>query len=158
MGAERHMKRRYVLLSGFGALFAVLGVRIALSQDESAIVKLIYKRLAYLRLDDDGVHRFARDLKIRNVVSSLRLHIIDAAGALYTNPALTAHNSLNDALHHDDDRVVAQYLISSDFFRNGADETRTVNYLGYCDPRVPCDNPFARTMLGPARSYSGVAV
>jgi len=39
---------------------------------------------------------------------------------------------------------VTQYLISSDFFKNGADKNRTVNYLGYYDPMVACNNPFAR--------------
>lgn len=149
------MKRRYVLLSGIGAACGLLGLRIALSRDESAIAKVVYKRLPYLRLDDEGVRQFARDIKEQHVASSLRLHLIDAAGGLYTGSAMSEHNKVNDALHHGEDRIVGQYLLSSDFFRNGADETRTVRYMGYYDPMVPCNNPFARTMVGPPPSYPG---
>lgn len=149
------MKRRQVMLAGLGAACGLLGLRIALSRDESAIVKVVYKRLPYLRLDHDGVRQFARDIKGQHMVSSLRLHLLDTAGSLYTGSAMAAHNSFNDALHHGEDRIVSQYLISSDFFRYGADEARTVQYLGYYDPMVPCNNPFARTMAGPPPAYPG---
>jgi hypothetical protein len=32
---------------------------------------------------------------------------------------------------------------SSDFFKNGADESRTVRYIGNYDPLIACGNPFA---------------
>ena len=151
------MKRRHILLAGFGALCGLAGLRLALSKDESAIVKVVYKRLSYLKLDDAGVRQFAHDVQREHVVSSARLHLLDAAGPLYTDTALTAHNGVNDALHHGEDRITAQYLLSSDFFRNGGDETRTVRYLGYYDPRVACNNPFARKMAGPPPTYPGTS-
>jgi hypothetical protein len=37
-----------------------------------------------------------------------------------------------------------RYLMSTDFFRTGADESRTVRYVGFYDPdETPCSNPFA---------------
>jgi hypothetical protein len=43
-----------------------------------------------------------------------------------------------------DEAVVTAFLLSSDFFQNGADETRTVRYLAYYDPyKYACGNPFA---------------
>lgn len=128
-----------------------------MSTDQSAIVKVLYKRLPYLQLEDAGVRRFARDIAQVHAVSSARLHLLGAAGPLYTDTALAAHNGFNDALHHGEDRITAQYLLSSDFFRNGADESRTVRYLGYYDARVPCNNPFARKMAGPAPTYPGTS-
>ena len=37
-----------------------------------------------------------------------------------------------------------RYLMSTDFFRTGADESRIVRYVGFYDPdQTPCGNPFA---------------
>jgi hypothetical protein len=36
------------------------------------------------------------------------------------------------------------FLMSTDFFLNGADETRTVRFLEFYDPYRGCRNPFAR--------------
>jgi hypothetical protein len=38
-----------------------------------------------------------------------------------------------------------RYLLSTDFFSHGADESRRVHYVGFSDPYVtPCSNPLAR--------------
>ena len=153
-----NMKRRYLLLSGVGAICGVIGWRFGRSSDESAIVTVLYKRLNYLRLDDDGVRRFARDLKEHRMISSLRLRTIDAAGPLYKDHDFSSAGRLNDAVRHGEERVVTQYLISSDFFRNGADESRIVSYLGYYDPMVACSSPFARPMTYSIDSTTKVPV
>jgi hypothetical protein len=37
------------------------------------------------------------------------------------------------------------FLLSTDFFRYGADERRRVHYVGFYDPAItPCNNPLAR--------------
>jgi hypothetical protein len=153
-----YMKRRYILLSGLGAACGVLGWRFAHSSDESAFVKVLYNRLHYLRLDDAGVRRFARDLKEFGKISSLRLRLIDAAGPLYTGLAHSPSKRLSSAIRHGEERVVTQYLISSDFFKNGADESRVVNYLGYYDPMVACSSPFARPVTYPMENMQKVPV
>jgi hypothetical protein len=138
------MRRRTFLLSTTAALCGAIGWRFASSSDESAIAKVLHKKLHYLRLDEAGVRRYAADIAGLGIVSSLRLHVIDAADGLYLHHTLNPDNALGRALRHGEDRVVTQYLISSDFFKNGADKNRTVNYLGYYDPMVACNNPFAR--------------
>jgi hypothetical protein len=41
--------------------------------------------------------------------------------------------------------VYTRFLLSTDFFRFGADETRTVRYIGFYDPYVtPCSNLLAQ--------------
>lgn len=41
--------------------------------------------------------------------------------------------------------VYTGYLLSTDFFRHGADEARLIQYVGFYDPGVtPCNNPLAR--------------
>ena len=38
-----------------------------------------------------------------------------------------------------------RYLMSTDFFRHGADESRVVRYVGFYDPdRTACNNPLAQ--------------
>jgi hypothetical protein len=138
------MRRRTFLLSTSAAICGAIGWDFASSTDESAIVKVLHKKLYYLKLDDTGVRRYAADIARLGIVSSLRLHVIDAADGLYTRHTLSPDSGLGRALRHGEDRVVTQYLISSDFFINGADRNRPVNYLGYYDPMKPCNNPFAR--------------
>ena len=41
--------------------------------------------------------------------------------------------------------VYTRYLLSTDFFQHGADESRRIHYVGLYDPSVtPCGNPLAR--------------
>ncbi len=44
-----------------------------------------------------------------------------------------------------EERICTAFLMSSDFFKNGADESRPVRYLALYEPtRIGCANPFAR--------------
>jgi len=145
------MKRRTFLQTTAIALGGVVAWRLAVSNDEDAVVKVLYKKLAYLHLEEEGVRQFAADLSRKFIISGFRLHLIDAAGGLYTGSHLSADGKPGRALRHGEDRVTTQYLMSSDFFINGADKARTVKYLGYYDPMVACNNPFARPIdLGSA--------
>jgi len=43
------------------------------------------------------------------------------------------------------DQVQAQFLLSTDFFRFDADETRVIAYVGFYEPTItPSNNPLAR--------------
>jgi hypothetical protein len=106
---------------------------------------VVRRRLDYLRLEPQGVRRFAQDMAGRHVISSARMHLLSGFKSVYRRyPLSSGHNSMAYKLRHGEDRVVGAYLISSDFFINGADESRLVNYLGMLDPRTACGNPFAR--------------
>lgn len=143
------MKRRYFLLSGLAGVCGLAAWRFACSSDEAAVAKVVHKRLSYLNLDPAGVQQFARDLTAARFISSARLQFIDAVGPLYTRPALSSDNRLDNAVRHGEDRVVTLYLLSSDFFKHGADESRVVSYLHYYDPLIACSNPFARPVIIP---------
>ena len=65
--------------------------------------------------------------------------------------AYPLYPTLPDALMDDatlkpiEDDLVSRFLLSSDFFWNGADEATPVAYLGYYIPgRSPCFNPLLR--------------
>jgi len=143
------MKRRYFLLSGLAGICGIAGWRFAVSSEQAAIAKVLHKRLDYLRLDPAGVQQFCRDLSATGVISSGRLRFIDALGPIYTLPALSADNKMDNSICHGEDRVVTLYLLSTDFFKNGADLNRTVSYVRYYDPLIACGNPFARPVIVP---------
>lgn len=150
------MRRRTVLasLAGVGALFGLSGLFVVTSRQQDAVIDVLRKRLAYLRLDEAGVRRFADDLVARGPISSANLHILAALAPLYERIGLTGNEKWRRALLHGEERITTQFLMSSDFFLHGEREDRTVRYLGYYEPLkdpVACNSPFARPItLGPA--------
>ncbi|MFI4869038.1 MAG: hypothetical protein ACHQDD_06760 [Steroidobacterales bacterium] len=144
-----YMQRRYFLLSGLAGVCGLAGLRFAVSSDQAAIVKIVHKKLGYLKLDAAGVQRFAHDLAATHSISSTRLRTTDALGPLYSVPAFSGNNKLDNAIRHGEDRVVTLYLLSTDFLKNGADQNRTVCYQHLYDPMIACGNPFARPVIVP---------
>lgn len=142
------MNRRKLIIGSIAGAVAVLGARLGLASPEDAVTRVLHKRLDYLKLDEQGVHRFATDVLQREVISRFRLMVIDFVGPLYTDTNVSPDGKFGSALRHGEDRVVTQFLISSDFFINGADTQRVVKYLGWFDPLAACSNPFARPVDG----------
>lgn len=143
--------RRQFLAAGIAGFSGLVTWRFIRSSDEDAIIAVLKKRLDYLLLDDNGLHAFARDLIAQKIISSGKLRMLDVAGPVYTQLSVTSHrNALTHAVRHSEERIVTLYLLSSDFFLTGADETKLVRYYGYYDPirhPRPCGNPFSRPMV-----------
>jgi hypothetical protein len=142
------MNRRKLILSGIGGVAAVLAARAGLASPEHGVIRVLRKRLDYLQLDEAGVHRFAKDVIDKQAISSFRLRVLDYAGPLYDDTDLSRDSAIGGPIGHGEDRVVTQYLISSDFFIHGADTNRVVRYLGWFNPLAACGNPFARPVDG----------
>ncbi len=133
---KRRVSRRAflaVLFGGAGALAVArwrlggLGIRKSiyrLGQKYDAwrhagadIEQELYRHFDYLTLDPEGVKRFAED---------------------YT----AAFGPTKNAADVED--VHTRYLMSTTFFRAGADESQTLRYIMLYDPgSSPCFNPFA---------------
>lgn len=78
------------------------------------------ERFAYLRCEAELFERFLDDLE---------RHL----------PVLARHAPSNRI------DVFARFLLSTDFFRTGADPTRPLRYVTFYDPYVtPCHNPLRR--------------
>lgn len=135
------IKRRHVLLA---AVVGLVGTRFLVSSDEKSIIAVLRKRLDYLRLDEAGLHAFAADLAGKHKIASSRLRWVSSFGPLYAHLNSLGTNALAHAVRHGEERIVTDYLLSSDFFINGQDETHLVKYLGFYDPMKACANPFAR--------------
>lgn len=89
------------------------------------------KNLGYLQMREEDRERFARDF---------------AAEAPMAEGRLTERERWSGArIEALEERICATFLMSSDFFKNGADESRPVRYLALYEPsKAGCTNPFAR--------------
>jgi hypothetical protein len=147
--------RRRGFLIGLGGLSVLAGVaggwRAGRTTPQEAVITVLRKRLDYLRLDEDGVQRFADDLMARDLVSPVRLRALAAFAPLYNRLSMSGHEGWLQAVRHGEDRVATAFLLSSDFFKNGRNESLVVHYLGFYEPmRNPrgaaCNSPFARPL------------
>lgn len=145
------ISRRQFLVATVAGLGALATGRYVFGSEEDAIIAVLRKRLDYLILDENGLHAYAADLVDKKIISSRRLRIVDAAGPIYANLEMPPFSkALTYELRHGEERVISVYLLSSDFFLNGSDETRVVQYLGYYDPVSQsrrCANPFSRPVV-----------
>jgi hypothetical protein len=147
------MKRRTFLAGAVAAASAasgLLGLAYSRSSQEKTIASIVYKRLPYLKLDHAGVQQFARDFAARRLLSGARLRLVGLVWPVYRRLPLDHSgsrlgSSLRDRLEHAEERIVSTYLISSDFFTHGADQSRVVCYRGCYDALShACGNPFCR--------------
>jgi hypothetical protein len=148
--------RRRFLLGGLGlAGVAAAGVwgfgRMGL---EARIVSMLRRRLDYLHLDPAGLQAFARD-QVSGLLNKkiptwnrLRYHFLSAVAPSFTRYFRSADT--RSRASRTEDSMISTYLLSSDFFIHGADESRLVRYVGFYDPLIPCGNPFARPPVDPA--------
>ena len=142
------ISRRTLLVGAATGVAAASAWRFVRSSEADGIVAVVRERLDYLTLDDAGVYAFANDLIAQKTVAVTKLRLVAAAGPLYTT--LGSTRPMKHLLGHGEERVVSLYLLSSDFFLNGSDETRRVQYVGFYDPlgqALACANPFARPVL-----------
>ena len=143
--------RRAVLWGGAGVAVAGLAAwgltRYGLRAEIAAVLE---RRLNYLKLDPTGVRAFARDqtatLMNKKIPTwnRLRYHF---GGAMPAAPRFYRSIDERSRIAHFEDFLVSSYLLSSDFFLQGADESRRVSYVAFFDPARPCQNPFARPVV-----------
>jgi hypothetical protein len=115
---------------------------------EARIVSMLKRRLAYLKLDEGGLHAFARDqsnallTKKFPTWNRLKYHFLSISSPSFERYFRSADT--RSRVVKAEDSLISTYLLSSDFFINHADESRTIQYVSYYDPMRPCQNPFAR--------------
>jgi len=112
----------------------------------SIIIAVLRKRLGYLSLDDGGMKRFADDYERHADPSTKRrlgrLGLIAPAYKVLDLAKVAPGMRWVTAV---EDKIVCQFLLSSDFFMHDANETRIVHYIGYYDSYVRlCGNTLAR--------------
>lgn len=137
---------------GFAVAAGVAGWSWLRGDASWVVVAIVRRRLGFLGVGGESLDRFAQDYldsraEFRGTLTRLAFLALPLRwGSPYDLL------SLGHPLRRLEDNVVSQFLQSTDFFENGADETRTPIYLGFHDPaRRPCRNPFATRPDGPGR-------
>ncbi len=145
---QREIPRRTfiigVLASAVG--FSLLGwwrLRSRTPDSLGLVADSLNRKLPFLELEPEGVNRFSQD-----VAAAMAKIQLSPSGELIEPPAPVidglAFQIENGSIRFYEDTVVRKFLLSSDFFLEGADESKPVNYLGWFDEFAPCSNPFAQ--------------
>jgi hypothetical protein len=149
------MKRRTFLLGGLGVIvvagLGVIGIGPAAAR--SQVASLVRKRLSFLKLDEAGLQQFAHDhvaamLAKRPTWNRWKYHLLVIFTKQFSQYGGYS-NDIRTRMQRLADNLSTLYLLSSDFFVNGADESRTIEYTGLYDSLVPCSSPFARPPIDP---------
>jgi hypothetical protein len=147
------ISRRWLIVGGLGAVGAAgLGAwglgRLGFQMEIASILR---RRLGFLKLDEGGVRAFAKDQtratfgKKIPTWNRLRYHMLASGASSFKR--FYRSTGTHSRMGGFEDALVSTYLLSSDFFWNGSDESREVNYVAYYDPNRPCNNPFARPVV-----------
>ncbi len=148
------MNRRTFLLSSIGIFATASGIWSVKSgylsgneRKRNTIFTVFEKRLAYLKWDKKEVMDFIQDFMV-NIDNQIyikgKLNKFSFLYPLYNYTNLLDKTPFASKIRSFEEKVVTNFLMSTDFFRNGADETKPVKYLFYYDPyAAPCQNPLA---------------
>lgn len=110
------------------------------------ITAIIHKRLHYLDKDADGLRLFCEEFQKRMSPESIeKAEWLGIFQPVYSFTNFFALMPGFKTIQDFEERVVTQYLLSSDFFVKGFNLLQQVRYLRYYDPYTsPCTNPFAK--------------
>lgn len=98
-----------------------------------------------MRVDHGTFHDFARDYVSHRKNYERQFAALSAVSLPLQFISPYRWLAQGHAFRRLEDSVVSDYLLSTDFFANGADEQRAVSYVSFYDPYVrPCSNPFNR--------------
>ena len=144
-------RRRFLLIASGVVVAAAVGVvGIAPSVTEAQIVSHVRRRLSFLKLDEAGLRAFAKDqvaalLAKRPTWNRMKYHFLSIFTKTFTK--YDRSNDRRSRMERMTDGFASTYLLSSDFFVNGANPANVVRYRSLYDPLRPCGNPFARPVL-----------
>jgi hypothetical protein len=111
---------------------------------ETVVLKILKQDLKALNIQEKHFKRFIADAQNSSYVSKVMFdkkkkvfisifHILPKVGL----PGESKYSELRQ-------RIVSDFLLSTDFFVNGMDPTKDVKYVGLFDPYLrPCQNPFS---------------
>lgn len=144
-------RRKFLALGGIAGVAALFGTYLWRHSDPGDIVVAILDRnLGHLRVDPASFRDFAKDYVAHQKDYEQKLRVLSPISPLlkFMNPYDWFKQG--DAYRRLSDNVVSKYLLSTDFFQNGADENRPVTYLSFYDPYTAvCRNPFVKLALSP---------
>jgi hypothetical protein len=143
-------RRKFVIVSLFSGISLLFGgwwlFKVRKGDATDIIIAILKKRLGYLKIDPADLEKFAADFQ--NIISARRRYLGSWSGLLtliYRVINIFDMTPFSDNFRSLEEFTVTLFLLSSDFFENGADLNKPVKYVGLYDPyETGCDNPFAK--------------
>ena len=109
------------------------------------VVHLIKDKLHYLHHDEEGLYAFAEDfLRRKDVSLTTKAGLAGIAIRWSHYLGFRKHIVDSHSIQNLQQELMSAYLLSSDFFQNGANENLPINYLGKNNLYPACRHPFAR--------------
>jgi hypothetical protein len=129
------------LMAGSAALYTAYKWR--WGEPTEVIVAILKRRLGDLRVDETSFEGFAARYVGYRKDYRRQLSILSIVSLPFQYVTPYAWIEQGGALRRLEDNVVSLYLLSTDFFSNGANVDRPVNYVAFYDPyEGVCRNPF----------------
>lgn len=143
------LTRRALLTGGLACLTVLVAAPYAAYQyrygnPADIVIAILRRRVGYLRTAPGSFERFANEYLAYKAQHREQLARLSIIALPFTYVTLYRWLPLGHWLRRLEDNVVGKYLLSTDFFIHGADESRRVEYLSFYEPHLaPCRNPFA---------------
>lgn len=142
------MKRRSfikMLAAGTAILGVFGGIQLA-QRREDLMEAIIRRKLSYLKIESEGLNQYIQDfLQTRDKVwnkSWSKLQAYDFYGKFHAIIPVSEESNFHFNYTDYTEDLVRNYLLSTDFFISGMDESKELEYLGFFNPhKYPCRNP-----------------
>lgn len=132
----RLTRRKFLVLGlAAGAALVYAARKWRWTSPEDVVIAILRRRVGYLKVAESSFHDFAqRYLEHHDPERRLLRGLSIVAPAL----RLARPYRWSGRVRWLEDSVVSAYLLSTDFFQNGADEQRAVAYLRFTIPTAAC--------------------
>ena len=139
-------RRKFLALGAVSGITALYGAyKWRWGDPTDVVVAILKRRVGYLRVEPGTFRTFAKDYVEFRKEYERELTVLSAVSLPLQFLSPYAWLRRGHAFRRLEDNVVSRYLLSTDFFQNGANESRLVTYLSFYDPYTAvCRNPFAR--------------
>ncbi|MCA6078775.1 hypothetical protein [Fulvivirga sedimenti] len=136
-------RRKFIRVSFF-LFIGILILIFALLPFEHIVRRIIKNDLNSLKINDEIIDKFIKEALNNGYLSSFdakKKWLIRIYDRL---PVGWVKFPFEGKYHQYRSEIIADFLLSTDFFLNGMDEQKQINYLGFYNPYSrPCSNPFS---------------
>jgi hypothetical protein len=142
--------RRTIIL---GSLAGLVGARLLYKwywgDPRDVIEAILTRRVGHLRVEAKAFSTFATAYLKARAEHEESLRHLSAASLVLQFFTPYSWVGIRHPLRRLENNVVSMFLLSTDFFQNGADERRLVSYVAFYDPNAAvCRNPFVNQNPG----------
>lgn len=138
-------RRKLLLTSGVLGFGALVGGYVSWrnAKEGDVIVAILKRRLPWIQVNDGVFEQFSIELVNERRAFKKQLKLLGTMATLATFVTPYSLLPMGHPLRRIENYTVSNFLLSTDFFQNGADETKPVKYFGFYSPyKRPCANFF----------------